>query len=74
MDINTIKIDLIHWLSELKDESVLKKLSAFKETNSDAALKELYTKRALKAEQDIKENKVYDKKGAYKSINDRLDL
>ncbi len=31
MDIQSIKIDLIHWLTELQDQSVLKKLQVLKE-------------------------------------------
>lgn len=31
MDVETLKIDLIHWLTELKDTEVLKQLSAIKE-------------------------------------------
>lgn len=30
MDIQSIKIDLIHWLTELEDISVLEKLQSFK--------------------------------------------
>ena len=31
MDIQTIKIDLIHWLTELQDRSVLEQLQALKD-------------------------------------------
>lgn len=31
MDIQSVKIDLIHWLTELQDKSTLKKLQGFKE-------------------------------------------
>jgi len=31
MDVQSIKIDLIHWLTELQDKSVLKKLQVLKE-------------------------------------------
>lgn len=30
MDIQTIKVDLIHWLTELQDRSVLEQLQLFK--------------------------------------------
>lgn len=30
MDIQAIKIDLIHWLTEVQDQSVLEQLQAFK--------------------------------------------
>jgi hypothetical protein len=31
MDIQSLKIDIIHWLTELKDKSVLEKILAIKE-------------------------------------------
>lgn len=31
MDIRTLKIDIIHWLTELKDKDVLEKVYALKE-------------------------------------------
>jgi putative addiction module component (TIGR02574 family) len=31
MDIQSLKIDLIHWLTELKDEEVLEKVQAIKD-------------------------------------------
>jgi putative addiction module component (TIGR02574 family) len=31
MDIQTLKIDLIHWLTELKDKNILEKIHALKE-------------------------------------------
>src|SRR5277367_1840113 len=31
MDIQTLKIDIIHWLTELKDKNVLEKIHALKE-------------------------------------------
>ena len=31
MDIQTLKIDIIHWLTELKDKTVLEKIHALKE-------------------------------------------
>ncbi len=31
MDIQSVKIDLIHWLTELQDKSTLKKLQGLKE-------------------------------------------
>jgi putative addiction module component (TIGR02574 family) len=30
MDIQSIKVDLIHWLTELQDQSILEKLQVFK--------------------------------------------
>ncbi len=34
MDIQSLKIDIIHWLTELKDTSVLEKIMAIKEETS----------------------------------------
>lgn len=31
MDVQSVKIDLIHWLTELQDKTVLKKLQGLKE-------------------------------------------
>ncbi|NMM49014.1 addiction module protein [Marinigracilibium pacificum] len=31
MDIHSVKIDLIHWLTELQDKSILEKLQVIKE-------------------------------------------
>jgi len=31
MDIQSLKIDLIHWLTELKDRAILEKIQAIKE-------------------------------------------
>ncbi len=35
MDVQSVKIDLIHWLTELQDKSTLKKLQGLKETQKD---------------------------------------
>jgi hypothetical protein len=34
MDIQSLKIDIIHWLTELKDKNILKKIYALKEEES----------------------------------------
>lgn len=31
MDVQSVKIDLIHWLTELQDKTILKKLQSLKE-------------------------------------------
>lgn len=36
MDTQSIKIDLIHWLTELQDTSILKKLQILKESHKEA--------------------------------------
>ena len=36
MDIQSVKIDLIHWLTELQDKSILKKIQSLKEQQDDA--------------------------------------
>ncbi|UII23459.1 addiction module protein [Fulvivirga ligni] len=48
MDIKSIKIDLIHWLTELQDPEVLKSLHTFKsqhENNLDESTKLLLNER-----------------------------
>lgn len=37
MDSTALKIDLIKWLSQLKDEGVLKKINALREANEEVA-------------------------------------
>ncbi|WP_194972869.1 addiction module protein [Aquiflexum lacus] len=39
MDIQSIKIDLIHWLTELEDISVLEKLQTFKNQEEESLSK-----------------------------------
>jgi len=36
MDVQSVKIDLIHWLTELQDMAVLKKLQGLKEQQEDS--------------------------------------
>jgi putative addiction module component (TIGR02574 family) len=38
MDVKSLKIDLIHWLTELQDQSVLKQLHMLKEQQENAEL------------------------------------
>lgn len=38
MDIQSVKIDLIHWLTELEDTSILKKLQIIKELEENTLL------------------------------------
>jgi len=55
MDIQSIKVDLIHWLTELQDRSVLEKLQAFKnqqETELSDAHKALLDERIASYEND----------------------
>lgn len=36
MDVQSVKIDLIHWLTELQDKSILKKLQGLKEQQENS--------------------------------------
>jgi len=36
MDVQSVKLDLIHWLTELQDMAVLKKLQGLKEQQEDS--------------------------------------
>ena len=39
MDIQTLKVDLIHWLTEIQDKSLLEEILAFKEEKESALSK-----------------------------------
>ncbi len=58
MDIQSVKVDLIHWLSELNDKSLIKKLQGLKEQQE----KSFELSKEQKAELDDRLNK-YDKEG-----------
>ncbi len=55
MDIQSVKVDLIHWLTKLQDQSILEQIQAFKEqqeaTLSDAH-KALLDERIVSYEKD----------------------
>jgi len=61
INIQSIKIDLIQWLTQIHDESILERLLKVKENSNtlDPILKKEYEKRALEAREDIKAGKVY---------------
>jgi hypothetical protein len=66
MDIQHVKLDLIHWLTELQDTSILEKLRALKDQESDFSsqkvdvdIQKIMISRALKSEEDIKAGRVY---------------
>lgn len=55
MDIQTIKVDLIHWLTELQDRTILEQLQAFKQQQEEGlsgAHKALLDERIASYEKD----------------------
>lgn len=57
MDMQKIKLDLIHWLSELQDPSILRKLKAIKdqENQMSSEHKDLLNERMASYENDPKQ-------------------
>ncbi|MEQ8244535.1 addiction module protein [Fulvivirga sp.] len=73
MDIQTIKVDLIHWLTELQDRSVLEQLQLLKfqqETQLSDAHKALLDERIASYKNDP--NDVLDWEEVMKDIEDNL--
>jgi hypothetical protein len=75
MDIQHVKLDLIHWLTELQDTSILEKIRALKNQESDfntdkldAKIQKLMSSRVLKAEEDIKVGRVFSIEEAEKRL------
>lgn len=75
MDIQHVKLDLIHWLTELQDTSILEKLRAVKDQESDFStdkldvqVQKLMSSRVLKAEEDIKAGRVFSIEEAEKRL------
>ncbi len=66
-DIQTLKIDLIHWLTELQDPSILKKLQVLKEKQEtinklNSEQKNELDKRLLKKRNQIYMEHIYGMK------------
>lgn len=72
MDIQSLKIDLIHWLTELKDKTVLEKIQAIKEEdyNLSPAQQEELDKRLERYERGDMKFKPWEETKA--SIRSRL--
>lgn len=69
MDIQSIKVDLIHWLTELQDQTILEQLQSFKRRQEEElteAHKDLLDKRIASYENDP--GKVLDWNDAMKEL------
>lgn len=77
MDIQTRKLNFIQEILAVNNEKIMDKLeSLLKEEQQelDPILKAKLTSRALKANQNIKEEKVYNRKEAEEKIKSRMGL
>ena len=77
MDIQTRKLNFIQEVLTISNEKIIFKLESLlkKEQGSlDPLLKEKFTSRALKANENIKEGKVYSRKEAEAKLSERMDL
>ncbi len=70
-NLQSLKIDLIQWLTQLHDEKMLLKLAQMKENNLDPILKELYTKRALEARGEINSGEFHSIEEAEKILESK---
>lgn len=71
MDTQSIKIDLIHWLTELQDKSILKELQILKESHKES----FQINAAQKKELDIRLEKYESgemKFSSWDSVKDRI--
>jgi len=71
INIQSLKIDLIQWLAQLQDEKMLLKLNQMRKDNLDPVLKELYTKRALEAREEINSGEFYSIEEAEKILESK---
>ena len=77
MDIQTKKLHFIQEVLALSNEKIIDKLESLlkkEQQNLDPVLKEKLTSRALKANENIKEGKGYDRKAAEAKLNDRMGI
>lgn len=71
MDVQSVKIDLIHWLTELQDKSVLKELQGLKEQQE----KSFELTKEQKEELDSRLKKYEDREmkfSSWDSVKDRI--
>lgn len=71
MDIQSIKIDLIHWLTELQDKSTLKKLQGLKEQQESSFDLSAEQKKELDSRLEKYENGEM-KFSSWDSVKDRI--
>ncbi|MGM0581251.1 MAG: hypothetical protein ACQETL_11260 [Bacteroidota bacterium] len=77
MDIQSRKLQFIQGILTVNDESIIEKLESVlkdEQQKSEPALKEKLTSRALKANEDIKSGKVYNREEAEKEIRKKMGI
>jgi hypothetical protein len=77
MDIQTKKLNFIQEVLSVSNEKIIDKLESLLEEekrNLDPILKEKLTSRALKANEDIKEGRVYSRKEAEAALKKRMGI
>ncbi len=77
MDIQTKKLQVIQEILSVRDEKIIDKLECIlkeEQQNSDKILKEKLSFRAIEANKNITEGKVYGREDAEKKINERLGI
>ena len=77
MDIQTKKLNFIQEVLAVSNEKIIDKLESLLEKekrNLDPILKEKLTSRALKANEDIKEGRVYSRKEAEAELKRRMGI
>lgn len=77
MNIETRKLNFIQEVLAVSNEKIIDKLESLlkkEQGNLDPILKEKLTARALKANQDIKEGKVYTREEAEAKLKERMGI
>ena len=77
MDIQTRKLNFIQEILAVNNEKIIDKLESIlkkEQQNLDPTLKEKLTSRALKANKNISEGKVYSRKEAEAKLKERLGI
>lgn len=77
MDIQTKKLHFIQEVLSVNNEKIIDKLESLlrkEQENSNPVLKEKLVSRALKANQNIKEGKVYNKDEAEAKLKERMGI
>lgn len=77
MDIQTRKLNFIQEILALNNEKIIDKLESIlkkEQQNLDPVLKEKLTSRALKANENIREGKVYNRKEAEAKLKERIGI
>ncbi len=77
MNIETRKLNFIQEILAVSNEEIMDKLESLlkkEQQNLDPVLKEKLTSRALKANENIKDGKVYNRKEAEEKLKSRMGI